>query len=189
MEEIWKEVEGYEGVLEISNLGNGRTLNRDFNGIGFCGSKTTQTTKGQPCRRNIKRNGYVQFAVRAFGIRKWFLVHRLVALVFIPNPNNYGFINHKDGNKENNHYSNLEWTTSKRNMIHAHENGLCRIMEKHYKVKLNKDQVREILESNLSQKNLASKYGVSRSTIYAIKRGKTWKYINNPEAEFKGKIK
>lgn len=59
------------------------------------------------------------------GRRKWFTIHRLVAQAYVPNPNNLPQVNHKDGNKLNNHYSNLEWCTAKENIHHAWSTGKC----------------------------------------------------------------
>lgn len=68
--------------------------------------------------------GYVHIELNEKGNTKTFLIHRLVAIVFIPNPNGLPEINHKDGNKENNNNWNLEWSTSSENQIHAYKKGL-----------------------------------------------------------------
>lgn len=85
------------------------------------------------------KQGYVQLRLtNDSGQRKHVFVHRLVGLTFIPNPNNLPEINHKDGDKSNNHMSNLEWCDSKHNKKHALETGL-RVMpkgEKHYRTKV-----------------------------------------------------
>lgn len=98
MIEVWKPVTNYEGLYEISNLGRIRSLhNYKRNGNNILVPR-------------IKR-GYFTVGLRKNGIRKWFLLHRLVALAFIPNPNNYPCVNHKDENKLNNNVENLEWCT------------------------------------------------------------------------------
>lgn len=172
--EQWRQVGGYEEFLEVSNLGNVRTVARQIplNG-GLRYFKSIQ------CKLCLKRNGYFQVAVRLGGKdkRKWFLVHRIVALAFIPNPENLPQINHKDGNKTNNTVSNLEWCNSSHNQNHAVKMGLCSNEESHYKAKLTASEVREIRASNDSSKVAGEKYGVDKSTVKAIRRFKTWKYV------------
>lgn len=84
-------------------------------------------------RRNNKikalqasNNGYYDVALYSEGKRKHYRVNRLVAMEFIPNPNNYPEVNHKDGNKHNNHVDNLEWVTKSQNMLHAYSTGIAK---------------------------------------------------------------
>ena len=87
----------------------------------------TRNKKQRVVKSNITNNGYVRAAICFGGAkRKDYAVHRLVALAFIENPNNYDQINHKDGNKLNNHYSNLEWCTQSHNIKHAVDTGLLK---------------------------------------------------------------
>lgn len=98
MEEVWKDIPGYEGLYQISNLGRIKSLyNYKRNGTNIL-------------KPRIKR-GYFQLGLRKEGIRKWYGIHRLVAKAFIPNPKNYPCINHKDENPLNNNVENLEWCT------------------------------------------------------------------------------
>lgn len=99
--EIWKDIPGYE-KYQISNLGNFKK-----------GKQKLKTHKN-------KRNGYIYIAVYN-GKYKLFRVHKLVAQLFIANPENKPFVNHIDGNKENNKIENLEWCTQKENVKHAIE--------------------------------------------------------------------
>ncbi len=78
----------------------------------------------KPCRQRL---GYLQITLSINGVHKRYKVHRLVGLLFIPNPCCLPQINHKDGNKENNHYSNLEWCDAYHNNKHARETGLNNI--------------------------------------------------------------
>lgn len=107
MEEIWKDIPGYEGLYQVSNKGNVRSLN--WGNRGFV--------------RNLylkKHNrGYRHVELAKNGKRKAFTVHRLVATAFIPNPNNYQTINHIDEDKTNNTVENLEWCTMSQNMRHT----------------------------------------------------------------------
>lgn len=75
-------------------------------------------------KNRIKRNGYVGIKLCNKGKKFHLSIHRLVALHFIDNPNNYPEVNHKDGNKKNNHFTNLEWVTSSQNQKHAFKLGL-----------------------------------------------------------------
>lgn len=116
--EIWKDIEGFEGYYQISNKGNVRSVNR-FDGV--------HDRQGLPIKQNLKQNGYLQVGLRKHGKRKWFGVHRLVAIHFIENPDNKPQVNHIDGNKLNNTVENLEWVTGGENQTHAVKMGL-RIM-------------------------------------------------------------
>ena len=115
-------------------------------------------------------------------------VHRLVAKAFIPNPDNKPQVNHKDGNKQNNHVSNLEWVTDQENRQHAIDNNLFKTIkqkerarcERNNMAKLKNSDVIEIrkLLPNLSHTEIAKRYGVSRSTITLIANNKTWNYVD-----------
>lgn len=113
--ELWKDIEGFEGYYQISNKGNVRSVNR-FDGV--------HDRQGSLIKPNLKQNGYLQVGLRKHGKRKWFGVHRLVAIHFIENPDNKPQVNHIDGNKLNNTTENLEWVTGKENQNHAAKMGL-----------------------------------------------------------------
>lgn len=103
--EIWKDIEGYEGLYQVSNLGRVRSLN-------FRGNTHKQSLLKQSIK---KKNGYAQVTLCKNGKQKIYLVHQLVALMFLDNTNNYPIINHKDENKTNNNVNNLEWCSYKYN--------------------------------------------------------------------------
>lgn len=113
--ETWKDVEGFEGFYQISNYGNVKSLDR-FDGI--------RKIKGRNIKPNLKQNGYLQVGLRREGERKWFSIHRLVAIHFIDNPDEKPQVNHIDCNKQNNNIENLEWVTAQGNCRHAQVNGL-----------------------------------------------------------------
>ena len=101
--EVWKDIQGYEGKYQISNWGNIRSINYG------------RTGKTKTLKLTYDRDGYKKITFKKNGKAKYFAVHRLVAIHFLDNPNNYPQINHKDENKENNHVENLEWCTAKYN--------------------------------------------------------------------------
>ena len=104
MEEIWKDIEGdYKGLYQASNLGRVRSLDR-YDSMG-------RLRKGKIIKPWNNGYGYLVVDLKKNGKRKHFFVHRLVAFCFIPNPNNYPCINHRDRNPQNNISSNLEWVT------------------------------------------------------------------------------
>lgn len=106
--EIWKDIKDYEGLYQVSNLGNVRSLPHKV----ICWNGYTMTTKLHPgkFRKSYPdKYGYLHIKLSNKGTTKSFLIHRLVAEAFIPNPNNFPIINHKDENPQNCCVSNLEW--------------------------------------------------------------------------------
>lgn len=110
MEEVWKDIRGYEQVYQVSNLGRVKSLERvvDF-------GRSYRTVHEMILKQYIQNNGYVWVGLHKNNTQKRMLVHRLVAMAFIPNPDNLPEVNHKDENPLNNTLSNLEWCTRKYN--------------------------------------------------------------------------
>ena len=114
MEEIWKDIEGYEGIYQVSNLGRVRSLDRTIIGGAYNSPMFRKGTILKPQPKGYK--GYVGLKLRKDGKSENVYIHRLVAKAFIPNPDNLPEVNHKDENKKNNRADNLEWVTRKENI-------------------------------------------------------------------------
>lgn len=109
MTELWKPIKGYEGLYEVSILGE------------VISAKTRKNLK--QTEHNGKQPYFYVTLSKQSKMKKW-LVHRLVAEAFIPNPDNKKQVNHIDGDVHNNKVSNLEWVTNTENTNHAYENHL-----------------------------------------------------------------
>lgn len=107
MREIWKDIPGYEGLYRVSNLGNVKSLN------------WRNTGEAKNLYLKPHRRGYLQVELAKNGIKKCFVVHRLVATAFLPNDDLLPQVNHKDENKKNNRADNLEWCTQSYNAIYS----------------------------------------------------------------------
>lgn len=120
----------------------------------------------------VDKDGYLCVSVMVNNKAKAFKVHRLVAMTFLNNPDNLPQVNHRDANKQNNHFNNLEWVTNERNQRHAWDADLKTI-------KLKTEQVREIkrLLGKHNNTEISKLYGVDPSTISNIRTGRTWKTI------------
>jgi hypothetical protein len=101
---------------------------------------------------------------------KYEMIHRLVAKTFIPNPMGYDEVNHIDGDKNNNHVSNLEWCTSKMNHMHARVSGL--IKNNVSRLGLSCSELLQIFHSEGRYRDIGDEFGVSAQTVCNIKRGK-----------------
>ena len=116
MNEIWHPCAGYETHYEVSNLGNVRSVERmvlhEEGGLKRNPSKVLKHGKG--------KNGYLTVSFSVDSVKSNHSVHRLVARAFILNESNKPQVNHKDGNKHNNHIDNLEWMTCSENGLHAY---------------------------------------------------------------------
>ncbi len=129
MQEIWKDIPGFEGMYQASNTGRVKGLAR----------RTVRAIPQHLPERILKQSepgrkrrgqGYLQVTLFDAGRRKCALVHRLVAETFIPNPENKQTVNHKNGNKHDNAVENLEWATSAENNEHAVNTGLNKRLSK-----------------------------------------------------------
>lgn len=115
MEEIWRDIDGYEGLYKVSNLGNIKSLNY------------RRTGKEKILIHNKSGGGYMYVYLSKNGKQKQHLVHRLVSKAFIPNPNNYTEVNHKDEDKTNNRVENLDWCSRQYNNTYG--NRLIKLMK------------------------------------------------------------
>ena len=171
-----KDVVGYEQYFQITKDGK------------LWSKRTNKFLK-----QTIGKTGYYTVATKIGGrkgINKCFKIHRLVAQAYIPNPKNKPFVNHIDGNKLNNHVSNLEWVTNQENVIHAINLGLITFDHitgsKGTKAKLTDEDVLKIREDFLTHtyknktefcKKYSKLYNIGRSTIFDILNRKTYKNI------------
>lgn len=123
MEEIWKDIKGYEGLYQVSNYGRVKSLpkihktTKNYNKLGYI-------TKEKILRQRKTQRGYFLVTLYKEQKGKSLYVHRIVANMFISNKDNKPCINHKNGDKNDNKVTNLEWCTYSENMIHAYATGL-----------------------------------------------------------------
>lgn len=182
MREIWKDIPGYEGLYQASTLGRIKKLST------FLPDKNGKRCHRKACvlKQNIwKPKSKLSTRRKTVylykdGVKNTAKVHRLIALTFIPNPENKPDINHKDGNGENNKVDNLEWVTKNENMWHAryvlgHQNG--------FRNKSVKCVETEEIFSSTSEAAKAKKVdqsSISRAANGRLKRaaGYHWKFVN-----------
>lgn len=180
-QEIWKDIPDFEGLYQVSNLGNVKTLER-----------TTKNKQGTCLRKekllnlNISNRGYVNVKLynTSKNIKKTIFVHKLVGLCFLNNANQYKEINHIDGNKLNNNINNLEWCSRSHNVKEAYRLNLRK--ETTYKGEGNitsklKDvdvlKIRDLYNKGISMIKISEMYKVVPGTIGFIVKNQTWTHI------------
>ena len=120
VDEVWKDVQGYEGLYQVSNFGRIKSLERVVKWFArnhWCERFDCEKILSQ--EKNT--TGYKTIKLFKDGKKKKLNVHRLVAVAFIPNPEKKETVNHKDGDRTNNNVSNLEWATYSENNQHAYD--------------------------------------------------------------------
>lgn len=128
MDEIWKRIEEYPNY-EVSNLGRVRTTKY------YSNAQKKYYDRILVLKQKTNRCGYNHVGLSNENGRKNKVIHRLVAKAFIPNPNNFLEVNHKDGNKQNNKVNNLEWCTRSYNVTHAYRLGLKKPIQEYIRLK------------------------------------------------------
>lgn len=117
--EIWKDIAGYEGQYQVSNLGNVRSLDRDIEQWSRYGHTIIRRLKGKVLAPFDNGTGYLAVGLKNNQEVANHYVHRLVASAFVEKPNGMDVINHLDYNRKNNEATNLEWSTQKENTIYS----------------------------------------------------------------------
>lgn len=179
MEEIWKDIPGYEGYYEVSNFGRVRSVERTIPHNQKDGGVILRRIRQRIIRFELTVYGYFIVRLHKYGVVRTILVHRLVAQLFIDNPENKPTVNHKDGNRTNNYVWNLEWCTQSENILHA-----SRVL---HTLTYRGRPVRciETGETFPSIRKAAEKYGVAGTNLGNAIRGKGqkrcagyhWEYI------------
>jgi len=176
--EVWKDINGYEGLYQVSDNGQVRSIpKRVWNRYKYDIRKTV-------ILKQKTSSLYKQISLCKNGKAKSVNVHRLIAKAFISNPENKLEVNHKNGIKQDNNIENLEWCTRKENSIHAVKTGL-------QKIKIGSDHHCSILKEhniinirNLFDKKIINRAQISRlypqmtySGIRMITDRKNWKHV------------
>ncbi|KHS77025.1 hypothetical protein QT13_01935 [Pectobacterium brasiliense] len=167
-----KDIPGYEGIYSITPEGKVWS-NERVDSFG-------RQVKGKWLKPAIHTKGYMQVTLFSDGVRRVQTIHRLVAKTFIPNPKGKLEVNHINGIKLDNRVENLEWATSTDNNRHALFTGL-RVAahgESKSQSKVTESDVVAIRASTgITQRELASMYGVNQQQISRIRRGENWKHV------------
>ena len=165
--EIWADIAGYDGMYQISTKGRVKSFKRG---------------KAILIKQKLNEDGYLHVCLSKGCHHKCFSVNRLVAMAFIPNPENKPEVDHIDNNHTNNCVENLRWATRGENAKYAVESGAYRFGDNHPRAKLTTAQAKEIMEIYIPRskeygiKALAKKYGVSRATIENVIYGGAWRH-------------
>lgn len=175
--EIWIDINGYEGSYQISNMGRVKSLDRYITN----GKYENRLIKGKVKAIGKNNRDYCIIVLYKNDVGKTNLIHRLVALHFIPNPDNKPDVNHKFGNKDDNRFFMLEWNTKVENTNHAIRNGL--IMQNGEDSVLSKLTEYDVLEIRKLNRegwkniDLSYKFKVCNQNISLIVNRKAWKHV------------
>jgi hypothetical protein len=161
-------------LYEVSNTGKVRSLDR----VITYSNGGVRTTPGKVIAQVVGKNGYRVVRLYKNQVETKYTTHRLVAKVFIDNPDKKHYVNHIDGNKTNNRADNLEWVTASENGLHAYAIGLS---NPQYKLQ-DEDlfAINVLLKKKVKDTLIARIFGVTPQTIFAIKNGKNIKRYKEP---------
>jgi hypothetical protein len=161
--EEWKPIEGYEELYEVSNTGKVIALPKEVS----IPNGAKRRHERHEVAQEMMDKGYKRVSLCRNGEINKVLVHVLVASAYIPNPHDYPILNHRDGDKGNNHVLNLEWCTQAYNQHHAIESGLRPGI-----TTAQIEEIRDLLDKGLTTKQIAEQVGRSRQRIADIQSGR-----------------
>ncbi len=174
MTETWKDIPGYEGRYQVSDLGNVRSLDRYVKG----GPGRVRIAKGRMLSMiTMPKNRYFSVTLWKDNTYLWISVHKLVALAFLGGCPEGKETLHSDGNPENNRVGNLRYGTRKENVADAIKHGTHIKGATQGSAKLCDEDVIFIKNSPLNQRILGELFGVHQSNISRIKNTKAWKHV------------
>jgi len=167
MEEIWKDIDEFNGDYQKSNFGRVKSVARTVNG-----PRGEVHLSDRLLSQVVNKKGYIEYQITHNGKHYSRKAHRLVALAFIDNTKGLPQINHIDGNKQNNSVDNLEWCDNRHNTIHAYQNGLIKTRKVHQC-----DKAGNIIKVWNSGGEAARELNIEKSNIHAacIGKAKTYK--------------
>ena len=173
--EEWRPIQDYEGLYEVNNFGDVRSISRTMSYVRF--GKQEQRHIPEKILSKVLNKGYLYVVLSRNGHEARPKIHRLVASAFIPNPDNKPEVAHNDGNRANNIVSNLRWATPVENEADKKLHGTHVCGRKVWNAKLHEHQIVEIRTSQHPHTVLSKKYGVSDSHISAIRKGNRWSFL------------
>ncbi len=168
--ERWIAVEGYEGLYEVSDLGRIRSVARL---ISYKGTDLTALRRGTLMRGAPDRKGYEHLVLCKKGKQRTVFRSRIVAKAFVPNPQGFKDVHHKDFDKTNNAANNLEWVTHRMNIDASLKAG-------NYAKKLTSKLVSEIrtrAANGESQASIARSLGVRYGTVHLVVNRRAWSHV------------
>ena len=180
MVEIWKSIDGYEGLYEVSSFGRVRSVDRVVEQVRNDGRVIPHAYKGRVLtpRRN-KLHGYLEVNLCKRGHHyKTCRVHRLVATAFLENPNSYSDVNHIDEDKNNNSVSNLEWCDRYYNTHYGTRNDRLRTIFRKRNAKISTEDVAKIKllrDNGTCVREIERMFGISNSQVYRILNNENWR--------------
>jgi len=161
MKEVWKDITGFKGKYQVSNLGRVKSLVR------------YKVKKERILSYRPNNKGYNRIGLTKNNKSKDFLIHRLVAQAFISNPDNLDTVDHRDNNKDNNFVKNLRWLSNLANWKRSN------MGEDNPKSKMTKEKVKQLrglyLTGNYTYKELGEKFNISKAQAWVINTKKNWK--------------
>lgn len=175
-DEVWKDVERYEGLYQISNYGKVKSFKHRVHG------------ENGVILKPHEYDAYSQYKLSDSNNKEERIpAHRLVATAFIPNPNNYPEVNHKNGVKTDNRVQNLEWCTRQQNIIHMHKVLYPHMMRgrRNPRTGITEEDALRIYELAIKEErtleDIGEEYGISACAVVDIKVGRTWNYVTKKE--------
>lgn len=170
MNEIWQDIPGSEGFYQASTLGRIRSVDRQIHNY---------IKPGRVLKPQHHTSGYFSVNIYLNGNNvKHAYIHRLVALTFVPNPNQYEQVNHKDFNKKNNIADNLEWVSPHQNILHFRQSKMAIKSDKNKRRNLanrslnyileHRDDVLSLYETGLTIQDVSKSLGLGKDRVHDI---------------------